>query len=745
GLSIRLTGLTPGQDYYLTIWSYDNSSTGGRVSDWIETASGTTRIIATAYNFDGSIVPTQDGHDTFGNVVRSSPEGVLQIEGRRHGGTSHGVFLNALQLVQLGYGSLIATDTGAAMTNQNASAYLRIPFTVTDPSALQTLSLRMKYDDGFVAYLNGQEVASRNAPASPQWNSAATASHPNADALVFEEITLADAAGLLQTGPNVLTIQGLNVSAADGDFLIVPELQGIAVDESAGLYLKPPTPGAPNGPGYAGFVADTKFSVDRGFFDLPFTVAITSATASAVIRWTTDGSPPTETTGAVYTGPIMITNTTYLRAAAFKSGLIPSDVDTHTYLFLDQVIRQPNEQPGFPTIWQGSYPADYGMDPNVVNSANYGSTIKDDLRSIPTLSIVTTHDNLWHPTTGIYNNATSEGAPWERAASLELIDGDGTTEFAVNAGIQMQGNASRDNARTPKHAIRLLFKSIYGPGKLNYDWFPGPVEKFNTIVLRACFTDSWSTRYSDSTTIPGGRGTRYRPEDSLLLRDVWVKDCLADMGWLSGRGDFVHLYLNGLYWGLYNPSERLDETYFEEHVGGREEDWDVIRDFSEVLAGSKSDWDQMMALVNAGITSEAAYQAVEALVDIDNLIDFMMIHIFAEAEDWPHHNWYAAHRRAGSGLPATKWVFLSWDQEIVLDQLVRRNRIDVNNNDTPARIYSQLRAYPEFRRRFGDRLQKHLFNGGALTPEQNIARLQARVSRVHRAMVGESARWGDAR
>ncbi|MEO6036139.1 MAG: lamin tail domain-containing protein, partial [Verrucomicrobiota bacterium] len=130
---------------------------------------------------------------------------------------------------------------------------------------------------------------------------------------------------------------------------------------------------------------------------------------------------------------------------------------------------------------------------------------------------------------------------------------------------------------------------------------------------------------------------------------------------------------------------------------------------------------------------------------IDNLIDYMMIHLFAEVEDWPNHNWYAAHHRATNGEPATKWIFLIWDQDIALDQLVRRNRIDVNNNDTPARIYSQLRAWPEFRREFGDRVQKHLFNGGALTSTNNIARMMNRAARIDRAILAESARWGDAR
>ncbi len=82
----------------------------------------------------------------------------------------------------------IGLDVGAAMSNVNATAYLRVPFTVVDPATYKSLSLRMRYDDGFVAYLNGTEVLRRNAPASPQWNSAATANHgPPAAGLLVQD------------------------------------------------------------------------------------------------------------------------------------------------------------------------------------------------------------------------------------------------------------------------------------------------------------------------------------------------------------------------------------------------------------------------------------------------------------------------------------------------------------------------------------------------------------------------------
>ncbi|MEO6034403.1 MAG: CotH kinase family protein, partial [Verrucomicrobiota bacterium] len=721
GIRIQIAGLGPNQDYRLKIWSFDSSSGGARVSDWIETASGMPNAIRTGYTFNGSTPPVNDGDDTFSATVRSSASGLLTVEGRRNGGTSHGVFLNALQLAQTGFGALIGSNVGPVMTNKNSSAYIRMPFAISNAADISNLHLRMKYDDGFIACINGQMVASRNAPPSPAWNSSATAAHSNSLALAFEEIVLPVSAGLLENGANVLAIQALNISPSDLDFLVLPELDAVTSASFPNRFFTQPTPAAPNDPGVLGLASAPDFSVPRGFYDAPFSVALASVTAGAEIRWTTNGSAPTATSGTVYTTPIQIDRTTLLRAASFKTNFAASRVVTHTYLFLAQVLQQPANLPGYPATWQGNYPADYGMDPAIANDTNSGFTVTEALRSIPTISLVTDFNSLWNASTGICVDATQSGDFWERPASLEMFEGDNTSDFQVNCGVQMQGNAGRDNARTPKHSFRFVFKSEYGPGKLNFKLFEdSPVTSFDTFILRSAWTDCWATRYSDSAVIPGTTniGTRYRPEDSLNLRDVWVKDSHRAMGgWLAAHSNFVHLYVNGLYWGLYNDSEHVDADFVSSHLGGKPADWDVIvgsdtTSLAEGVDGSLADWAAMMATVNAGVTSDASYEAISQVVDIDNLIDYMMIHLFAEVEDWPNHNWYAAHRRATNGEPATKWIFLTWDQDIALDQLVRRNRIDVNNNDTPARIYSQLRAWPEFRREFGDRVQKHLFNGG---------------------------------
>ena len=160
-------------------------------------------------------------------------------------------FLNATISGSTTLSNQFMTDVGPLMRNINASAYLRIPFTVTNTLGFDTLTLRLKYDDGIIVYLNGTPVASRNAPDMPVGDSVAIASRLDAEASQFEEISLSRARDLLRVGTNVLAIQGLNGSASDGDFLVVAELRAtvVTIDTSGRAYFTGPTPGAINGPG----------------------------------------------------------------------------------------------------------------------------------------------------------------------------------------------------------------------------------------------------------------------------------------------------------------------------------------------------------------------------------------------------------------------------------------------------------------------------------------------------------------
>ena len=84
------------------------------------------------------------------------------------------------------YTEIIGIDLRSTLFRRNSSVYVRAPFQLADPQ-LGNLKLRLRYDDGFIAYLNGREVARRNAPLEPRWNSTATAVHGLARAEALSE------------------------------------------------------------------------------------------------------------------------------------------------------------------------------------------------------------------------------------------------------------------------------------------------------------------------------------------------------------------------------------------------------------------------------------------------------------------------------------------------------------------------------------------------------------------------------
>ncbi|MBN2505126.1 MAG: lamin tail domain-containing protein [Verrucomicrobia bacterium] len=496
--------------------------------------------------------------------------------------------------------------------------------------------------------------------------------------------------------------------------------------DAAGIwrYFAVPTPGASNGlSAIEGLVAAPHFSVGHGFFDAPFELHLTTATPGAAIRYTTHGGAPSLAQGEDYTGPLRLDRTTVLRAAAFKAGMLPSTVETRTYLFLDGVAAQPAQPPGFTSVW-GTVTADYEVDPNVTGHPAYSNAFKGDLMSVPSVSIVMDHDDLFGAR-GIYANPESTGLAWERPGSVEMLYADGRPGFQANCGVRIQGGVGRRPV-VLKHSFRFLFKGDYGPARLSHPLFEGnPVTAFDTFVLRAGFNNSYVWNANDAARMH-------------YLQDQWIRDAYRGMGQESGYGNFVHVYVNGLYWGLYNATERPSAPYCADHFGGDKSEWDAINS-SEAIDGSKTAWTTLQNLANAGIADDTAYQAIQQYLNVTNLADYMLVNFYGGNLDWDSHNWYAARRRlAGAGF-----MFFCWDAERCLESPAGNDRTGLNLADKPSRLYSQLRACPEFVRLFGDRAHRHLFNDGILTPGRAKALFATLTNQIYRAMVGESARWGD--
>jgi hypothetical protein len=742
GLDVEVAGLAAGRSYQVEIWSFDSGSSGGRVSDW----SVNGELAADDYTFNGSVAPASNGQYRIACVVAADGTGGMRIEARREtASSSHGVFLNALRISPAPLLADIRTDTADAMLGRNATVYTRLPFLLSGAASVTGATLRVRHDDGFVAWLNGTEVASRNAPAVPAWDAAATAARTGDEALAFEAFEVPPA--LLAEGTNVLAVQGLNVDAGDADFFLLPVLETRAPASSPVRFFQTPTPGAANAAGYAGTVSDTHFDVDRGPKSNAFSVTITCATPGAQIRYTLDCSEPTPTTGIPYTGPVPVSGTTVLRACAFRAGWIPPDIDTLTYLYPDEVAQQPAAPPGWPATWgkdnevnsndgagDGTVPADYEMDPNVTAATLPGFGVADALRGLPVMSVTLAPDAFLGASAGIYSHPLAAGDAWEKPCAVEYMPWEGgvTNHFHINAGIRVHGNSSRRPYRLQKHGFRIAMRGEYGASQLDYDLFPGcGVTAFDRLVLRPFFTDGWGLVSWDPA--------RYRPDDSVCFRDVWMKESHRAMGHPAGAGSFVHLFINGLYWGVYNLTERVDERFCADHFGGLADDYDVLADFNELKAGTRTAWDAVQALAAAGVATPEAYAAFAEQVDIVNLADTMLLHFFADCEDWPHHNWYAVRSRVA---PGAKWRFLVWDQEIALDNHAI-NRTASNHAGTPSALFQALRQNAEFRLLFADRVHRHLRNGGALGLEACRARWNALAAVLDKPIVAESARWGD--
>jgi hypothetical protein len=124
-----------------------------------------------------------------------------------------------------GYGQLISLDLTDRMYGRNTTCYIRIPFTFDGSlDEFDFMTLKIRYDDGFVAYINGTEIARRNFTGTPTWNSSANASHSDSEAVSFENIDISAFLSALQQDYNILAIHGLNVSTTSSDFLISAEL-----------------------------------------------------------------------------------------------------------------------------------------------------------------------------------------------------------------------------------------------------------------------------------------------------------------------------------------------------------------------------------------------------------------------------------------------------------------------------------------------------------------------------------------
>ncbi len=205
----------------------------------------------------------------------------------------------------------------------------------------------MKYDDGFVAYINGTEVARSHVNVADGVTSEfddTGVEHLDSEAVVYEEFDITQYAGLLNFGgENILAIHALNVTPTSSDMLVLPVLNATfsnIYDENVPLFFDPPTPGAEN-VGGTPYVASPEFNPTCQLFTTSFNVELSVESPTGVIYYTLDGSEPSQLS-AVYSAPISISDSTMVKAKAYESGIGWSKTAVQGYSKLNADVQSFN-------------------------------------------------------------------------------------------------------------------------------------------------------------------------------------------------------------------------------------------------------------------------------------------------------------------------------------------------------------------------------------------------------------------
>ncbi len=441
-----------------------------------------------------------------------------------------------------------------------------------------------------------------------------------------------------------------------------------------------PTPGGINESAtFEGWLSPIEVSHPRGFYQDSFNLELTHTNAEATLLVSLDGSEPS----SEHSGRLRINTTRTVRARVERPGYFSPRTQTYSYLFLSDVLTAGN------------------MNQSVVQDSRYADRMMSGLTDLPTISI----------------NIPRLPDDWnEREGSVEIFLPHSEESIQVNAGVNRFGGAW---THFDKKNYRLKFRPEYGERKLNFPLFKG----FENGVLTADAFDEIDLR-------GGGHDMNSR---GFYMSARFTEDTMLDMGSLNPHGRYVHVYFNGEYWGQYHARERLTDAFLADYLGGRSEDYVNIRGNdnagSSFVPGTpdpvnRAPWEFVLA-------NRGSYERIKDWIDIPHFIDFMLM--------WNSGNAETEYRAAGPILPGSGFKFWLGDADGHL-----RSASDRTGNAGPASLLGALRqeAHPEFMTLFADRAHQHLFNGGALTAERSIERLQRRLDEVENSILVESARWG---
>ncbi len=370
--------------------------------------------------------------------------------------------------------------------------------------------------------------------------------------------------------PQLNLIDGITYGAQASDVSFGRQLDG----DAAWSWFLDPTPGSSNNSStpFAGLTYyEPSFSLRGGFYTSSQTIEL--STLGGIIHYTLDGRTPSES-DPVYTEPLNLNESTFLRARVFVEGFIPGPTITHSYFFEESLQE----------------------------------------RGLPVVSLVTDPDYFWDPDIGIY---VQDFKPdWEHPVNIEFFENDGNNRAVFNerAGVKVNGLWSW---QLPQKMLGIYFRRQYGAGKLDYQLFhERERSSFDDIILRAGGSD-WA---------------------STLIRDALAQSLPQDYTPIPYQGFRQSImFLNGEYMGIHNLRSRTNDGFIEENFGMSPGTYDLIENDGEVDEGSDQQYQLLDSLFNTNLSSQGNFEELSNILDIENFTDYWITEIWSSNRSWGHN------------------------------------------------------------------------------------------------------------
>jgi len=598
--------------------------------------------------------------------------------------------------------------------------YIRNTFEIVNKDEIKELVLHIDFDDAFIAFLNGEEIARRNIgligsfqpfDALPNGDSEAQM-YQDANALPLE-IPIPDTRwkSFLKNGDNVLAIQGFN-HLNSSDFSLIPFLSA-GVDSEETRYR--PNPTWWNKPSQA---LHTNFKLKGGksvYLSTKDKIVVDSVNLQNTLPDYSqgripDGNPSWNlfekgTPNASNTSDKIVSCINDAPELSLRSGFYSGKQIAKLANKTKKVKVHYTTDGSIPTVSSPVLKKKVKIDKTQVlnvrafsktcgpSSWNAYSYFIDEEKSLPVVSIVTPPDNLWSEERGIYidglhadNAFPFYGAnyweDWEVPVFFHYFEREDTTVFEETVGLKINGGGSRAK---PMKSLRFSTRSKYSDApSLEYSFFKEKdLDSYRRILLKNAGQNFNKTH----------------------LTDVFAHRIVKDLGTLETQASQpCVVYFNGEYLGVHQMREKYGKHYLYDNFQIPADSMEIIGGVGEVqIVGENTDFQSFLEfVVYNDMTIPKNYDRVLNTFDIGNFCDFFITNIFMDNEDWRRSNNVKIWRSPLVNNNRWRYLFVDLDLTFGERSTYRNNRLDfaLNNNFYHFLVFRSLLKNENFKRYF---------------------------------------------